>query len=173
MKSASERVQFLNFPAHTAAVLLGKGRLSGDFFPINFMLEFFQLHEAAILWLTGLSVITFIGTLIIVPLLVVRIPADYFANDKRHPTPWALHHPFVRGTLLFSKNLAGYVLILAGILMLLLPGQGLLTILIGVMLLDFPGKFRLQKWLVTRRAVLKSINWLRKRANRTPLNLDF
>jgi len=137
------------------------------------MLEFFQLHEAAILWLTGLSIVTFAGTLIIVPLLVVRIPADYFSNDKPHRSPWSVHHPFVRATLLLSKNLAGYILILAGILMLVLPGQGLLTILIGVMLLDFPGKFRLQKWLVTRRAVSKSINWLRKRANRTPLNLDF
>jgi uncharacterized membrane protein SpoIIM required for sporulation len=136
------------------------------------MLNYFQLHETAILWLTGLSLVTFVGTLIIVPLLVVRIPADYFANDKPHRTPWAVHHPFVRGALLFSKNLAGYVLILAGILMLLLPGQGLLTILIGIMLLDFPGKFRLQKWLLTRRTVLKSVNWLRKRAKRTPLNLE-
>ncbi|MBU4261940.1 MAG: PGPGW domain-containing protein [Proteobacteria bacterium] len=137
------------------------------------MLNFFYLHEEAILWLTALSVVTFIGSLIIVPLLVIRIPSDYFANDKRHQTPWALHHPFVRGTLLFTKNLVGYVCILAGILMLVLPGQGLLTIFIGIMMLDFPGKFRLEKWLVTRRTVLKSINWLRKRAKRTPLNLNF
>ena len=137
------------------------------------MLKFFQLHESAILWLSGLSVVTFIGTLAIIPLLVARIPADYFANDKRRQTPWAAHHPFVRGILLFAKNLAGYVFILAGILMLVLPGQGLLTILIGLILLDFPGKYRLQKWLVTRRTVLKSVNWLRKRARRTPLNLDF
>ena len=141
--------------------------------PVNFMLNFFYLHEEAILWLTALSVVTFIGSLIIIPLLVIRIPADYFSNNKRHQTPWALHHPFVRGTLLFLKNFAGYVFIIAGILMLVLPGQGLLTILIGIMLLDFPGKFQLEKWLVTRRAVLKSINWLRKRAKRTPLYLDF
>lgn len=136
------------------------------------MLEFFQLHEAAILWLTVLSLVTFVGTLIIVPLLVVRIPSDYFSHDKRHRAPWAAHHPFVRGALLCAKNLAGYVFILAGILMLVLPGQGLLTIFIGIMLLDFPGKYLFERWLVTRRPVLKSINWLRKRAKRTPLNLD-
>jgi len=136
------------------------------------MFDFFHLHEVAILWLTGLSIVTFIGTLIIIPLLVIRIPSDYFSHDKRHRSPWAAHHPFVRGALLFTKNLAGYVFVFAGILMLVLPGQGLLTILIGVMLLDFPGKFRFERWLVTRRPVSKSINWLRKRAKRTPLNLD-
>jgi len=136
------------------------------------MLDFFYLHEVAILWLTGLSIVTFIGTLIIIPLLVIRIPSDYFSHDKRHRSPWAAHHPFVRGALLFTKNLAGYVFVFAGILMLVLPGQGLLTIFIGIMLLDFPGKYRFERWLVTRRPVLKSINWLRKRAKRTPLNLD-
>lgn len=136
------------------------------------MHQFFQLHEAAILWLTGLSTVTFIGTLIIVPLLVIRIPSDYFAHATRHRAPWATHHPFVRWALLLTKNLAGYVFVLAGILMLVLPGQGLLTILMGVMLLDFPGKYRFERWLVTRRPVAKSINWLRNRARRTPLNLD-
>lgn len=136
------------------------------------MRDFFQFHETAILWLTGLSLVTFVGTLVIVPLLVARIPSDYFAHAKRHRTPWAAHHPFVRGALLFAKNLAGYVFILAGIVMLVLPGQGLLTIFIGVMLLDFPGKYRFERWLATRRPVAKSVNWLRKRAKRPPLDLD-
>ena len=55
--------------------------------------------------------------------------------------------------------------------MLVLPGQGILTILVGFTLLDFPGKFRLQRWIVTRRGVLESINWVRKKAGREPLAL--
>ncbi|RJX33598.1 MAG: hypothetical protein C4531_05105 [Desulfurivibrio sp.] len=137
------------------------------------MFTFFQHHESAILWLTGLSTLTFIGTLVIVPLLVARIPANYFASHQPRRPPWAVHHPFIRWTMLLAKNLAGYLFILAGILMLVLPGQGLLTILLGVMLLDFPGKYRLEKWLVSRPAILKSINWLRKRAKRPPLELAF
>jgi archaellum biogenesis protein FlaJ (TadC family) len=137
------------------------------------MFDFFQLHETTILWLTGLSLVTFVGSLVIVPLLVVRIPSDYFAHAKRHHTPWATHHPFVRWALLFAKNLAGYVFIIAGIVMLVLPGQGLLTIFIGVMLLDFPGKYRFERWLATRRPVANSVNWLRKRAKRPPLNLEY
>jgi hypothetical protein len=136
------------------------------------MLDYFHIHETAILWLTASSLVTFIGTLIIIPLLVVRIPYDYFSNSNRRRMLWANHHPMLRAVLLVIKNLCGALFILAGIIMLVLPGQGLLTILIGVMLLDFPGKYQLERWLVTRRPVLRSINWLRKRAQHAPLHLD-
>jgi hypothetical protein len=53
--------------------------------------------------------------------------------------------------------------------MLLVPGQGLLTIAVGLMLVDFPGKFRFERWLAVRPPVWRSINWLRKRAGRGPL----
>jgi hypothetical protein len=134
------------------------------------MLEFFRTHETVILGLAVASLVTFIGSLLLVPVLVVRIPADYFTNRKRRRPPWANHHPLLRGLLLVLKNLCGYAFILAGIFMLVLPGQGLLTIFIGIMLLDFPGKFLLERWLVTRRPVLHSINWLRRRAHRAPLD---
>lgn len=62
--------------------------------------------------------------------------------------------------------------LLFGALMLVLPGQGILTILISITLLDFHGKFRLQRWVVSRPGVLDSINWLRKRRGRDPLILD-
>ena len=138
----------------------------------NDMLDFFHMHETTILWLAASSLVTFIASLIIVPLLVIRIPSDYFSQRKRRRPPWANHHPLLRAVLLVSKNLCGYIFILAGILMLLLPGQGLLTIFIGVMLLDFPGKYLLERWLVTRGPVLRSINWLRRRAMRPPLHPD-
>ena len=136
------------------------------------MLDFFHMHETVILWLAVSSLVTFTASLIIVPLLVVRIPADYFSQRKRRRPPWAHHHPLLRGILLVIKNICGYVFILAGILMLVLPGQGLLTIFIGVMLLDFPGKYLLERWLVTRPPVLRSINWLRRRAMHPPLHPD-
>ena len=52
--------------------------------------------------------------------------------------------------------------------MLVTPGQGVLTIVVGMLLFDFPGKFRLERWLVTRPTVWRSINWLRERAGREP-----
>ncbi len=70
-----------------------------------------------------------------------------------------------------GKNLLGYLLIVAGIAMLVLPGQGVLTILLGVILVDLPGKYRFERWIVARPLVLKSINRLRQRAGRDPLVL--
>ena len=63
------------------------------------------------------------------------------------------------------KNLIGYCLILGGILMLVLPGQGLLTILVGLMLSDYPGKFKLEKRIIKTRLILKTINWYRAKSN--------
>jgi hypothetical protein len=73
--------------------------------------------------------------------------------------------------LVIGKSLLGYVFIAAGVLMLVLPGQGMLTILVGIILVDFPGKYRLERWIVTRRPVLRFINRLRRRAGRAPLVL--
>lgn len=41
--------------------------------------------------------------------------------------------------------------------------------MIGMILIDLPGKYALERWLITRRPVRKSVNWLRHRANRAPL----
>ena len=60
----------------------------------------------------------------------------------------------------------------AGMAMLVLPGQGLLTLLMGFLLLDFPGKYRLEKWLFLRRRVREGVNWLRKRAGSEPLRVE-
>lgn len=136
------------------------------------MLEYIQSHETALLWLAIGSAISFVGTLILVPFLVIRIPDDYFSQSRRRHTQWAQHHPFVRGLLLLLKNITGVIFVLAGILMLVLPGQGLLTIVIGIILLDFPGKFKLERWMISHQIILKSINWLRQRSKRKPLIVD-
>ena len=61
------------------------------------------------------------------------------------------------------------ILVIAGLLLLLAPGQGVLTLVAGILLLDFPGKFRLERWLIRRKAVWRSINWLRSKAGREEL----
>ena len=115
---------------------------------------------------------TFVGTLVAVPMLVVRLPSDYFSYRNRRRAPWADRHPAVRLTLLVAKNALGGAFVVCGIAMLVLPGQGILTMLLGVVLLDFPGKYRLQRWVVGHGPVLRSINWLRRRGVREPIALD-
>jgi hypothetical protein len=135
------------------------------------MLEWTQDHQA-ILWTLGAaSFVVFIGSLLVMPALVVRIPADYFAHARRPPSRWADQHPLVRQIMRVGKNVLGCVFVLAGLAMLVLPGQGLLTLLVGFLLLDFPRKYQFEKWLLRRRYVLRPINWLRHRAGRQPLQI--
>ncbi len=135
------------------------------------MFEWIQNHQV-ILWSAAVaSIVVFVLSLLAMPALAVRIPPDYFTHDER-PASWlASRHPLLRLTLRIAKNVLGCVFMLAGIAMLVLPGQGLLTMLIGFLMLDFPGKYRLEKWLVGRRLVLRPINWLRLRAGRGPLRI--
>jgi len=135
------------------------------------MIEWINGHEIILLWMTGGSIITFIATLVAVPWLVIRIPSNYFSHKRRIRKLWADQNPVVRAVLLTVKNLLGYILIVLGIIMLAIPGQGMLTIFIGFIFLDLPGKYRFQRWVVTRPRVLKSINWLRRRARKGPLVL--
>jgi len=82
-----------------------------------------------------------------------------------------MHHPVVKIILLILKNLAGAFFLLLGIALLVLPGQGLLTMLLGIVLIDFPGKYKLQRWFVQHKSILHSVNWLRKKGNRPPIQI--
>jgi archaellum biogenesis protein FlaJ (TadC family) len=128
-------------------------------------------------WVEGLgllavfSVLTFAGSLLVIPLVAARIPADYFCAERRGKTLWRKRRPGLRMILLILKNMLGLVLFLAGVLMLFLPGQGLLTIFLGIMLMDFPGKYRLERYIISRGPVLRGINWFRKRSGVAPLEV--
>jgi hypothetical protein len=132
------------------------------------MIGWLRAHETWMWWLVVISAFTFVVSLLAVPWLLVRIPPRYFMSTN-HGHPWGDQHPVVHVLLLIAKNLLGVIFIVLGVLMLVLPGQGILTILAGLVLIDFPGKHKVLLWTVSRPAVLKSINWLRNRAKREPL----
>lgn len=114
-------------------------------------------------------VVLSLGGLALVGFVLVKLPADYF----RDPSPrhwWVGRHPVIRRIGLILKNLLGGMLVALGVLLSLpgVPGPGILTILIGLMLLDFPGKRRLERWLISRPTILRTINRLRRRCRRPP-----
>lgn len=120
--------------------------------------------------LTVASVIGFVGSLIAIPLILVRLPPDYF--DTRTPRHWMKdHHPMLRLLGLVAKNVVGVVLLLAGLAMLFLPGQGLLTMLIGISLMDFPRKRQLEAKMVGQPTLLGVINSMRHKFDKPPLTL--
>ena len=135
------------------------------------ILDWVRIHETAFWWIGSLSMATFVGTLIIIPILVVRIPANYFKCEKQKSYRSNKRYSFVHILVLVLKNLLGLIFIIAGLAMLVLPGQGFITILIGIMMLNFPGKFALQLRIVQQPTVLRAINWMRTKANRPVLEV--
>ena len=132
-------------------------------------LSWIEAHQGLLLSLAGLSVLVFVGSLISLPFLLARIPEDYFVDPQRHSAQMQSLHPVAYLSLRLLKNLVGWVLVLAGILMLVLPGQGILTMMMGLVLSDFPGKYALERRLASNRRVLNGINWIRRRGGHVPL----
>ena len=134
------------------------------------MLEWLSEQRALLYTLFIVSIVSLVLTAVLLPLIVIRLPSNYFT---RRPGARRVL-PRSKGNIFWHlfKNLVGGVFVLAGIAMLVLPGQGLLTILIGVLMLDFPGKYRLERWFVQRRGIRNSMNRLRARFDRPPLRFE-
>jgi len=128
-----------------------------------------ELHGELFAWVAASSAILFVISILSLPWLVSRIPEDYFLNSEAYSQTHEFSHPVIRILIVTVKNLVGFVLLLAGIVMLVFPGQGLLTILMGLVLLNFPGKRQFERWLIKKHAVFKAMNWLRRRAGHAPL----
>lgn len=119
-----------------------------------------------VLWGTALSLVTLVGALVAVPLVVSRLPADYFSSPRRRPMrrgtgPWLL-------LVDVARNLLGGLLVMIGVVLLFTPGQGLVTILTGLMIMNFPGKYRLEQAIVSRESVFRALNWFRQRHGHPP-----
>ena len=115
------------------------------------------------------SVVILVISALSIGYFIKKIPHDYFLDDKRGISEYKNKNPIFWIITLALKNIIGYCLIMGGILMLVLPGQGLLTILVGLMLSDYPGKFKLEKRIIKTNLVLKTINWYRIKSNIPPL----
>lgn len=126
-------------------------------------------YKNFILWLGSISFLVFIFSLISIKWLVALIPSDYFIEDKRNK--YQSSYPLTWLISIIIKNIIGYILIIGGILMLVLPGQGLFTIIIGLMLSNYPGKYFIERKFIAIPSVLKTINWLRKKSNKPPLKV--
>ncbi len=133
------------------------------------MLDWFKEHETFMLWLSGASAVVFVASMILVPVILVKLPADFFLKEKREKKA---QRKKSSTALKIARNIAGGILILLGLAMLVLPGQGLLVILLGIVLTDFPGKYRIERWIISRKKILSTANWLRQKFNKPPLKVE-
>ena len=118
-------------------------------------------HPAVAFSLGIFSILAVLASVVLVPRFLARLPPDYLQASKPAESPSVL--------LRVLRNLFGVVLILLGIAMLVLPGQGLLTLLVGVLLVDFPGKQQLVRRILSRPKVLSVVNKLRGHRGAAPL----
>jgi archaellum biogenesis protein FlaJ (TadC family) len=120
-------------------------------------------HEGFVLWVTLSSVAMFVASLVAVPWIIARAPQDFFTNDGSSKSGGSI-------ALKILKNVVGLILLLAGVLMLLLPGQGILTLIVGLALMDLPGKHALLVRLAKKPSVFKALNYVRGKAKREPFD---
>jgi hypothetical protein len=133
-------------------------------------MEFLATWQQPLVWGSGLSLLAVFATIIAVPWVVTRLPQDYFAREERVVWRATSNEPFFALVIAVLKNLLGLLLIVLGLIMLVTPGQGILTVLIGLLLMNFPGKYRVERWLVLRPGVLRGLNWLRLRRGHEPFD---
>lgn len=123
-------------------------------------------------WLAAASLLMLLASLVVIRILLVRIPADYFVSRESHMP--GKRHPALETAFVVGKNLLGFFLVVLGLVMTLpgVAGQGVLTILAGISLMNFPGKRRLIRAIVGRPLIESTINGIRRRAGKPPLILD-
>jgi archaellum biogenesis protein FlaJ (TadC family) len=136
---------------------------------INSLILWFSDHPGVLVGLGASSILIFLISILGISWFVAQIPEDYFLSSKRKPSKWQEQKPILRLAVLFGKNIIGVSLIIGGLLMLVLPGQGLLTIVTGLLLINYPGKYKLEQKLVAIPSVFRALNWIRVKANKPPL----
>ncbi len=133
------------------------------------MMDFFAEYGDIVAWIGFVSGLAFVLSLLIIPWVVCRLESHFFLHIHEPVISRDLH-PLVFITLRALRYFFGILLLLAGILMLFLPGQGILTIILGASLLDFPGKPRAVDALLRNPSVQKSLNWIRKKGHKPPFS---
>lgn len=121
----------------------------------------FLLSPATLVGLTAFSVLTCIVSVVCASWALRRLPVDYLLHERaRAPR---------RVLVQLLRNAVGLVVLLLGVAMLVLPGQGILTIIAALSLMDFRGKRRVERRLMLRPPVFAAINRFRSRAGQPSL----
>jgi len=138
---------------------------------LSTVLLWVQTHPLVV---TGMLVVSLLlaGVYAIVIFMAIgRMDADYFMRSEADRDSWRYRYTGLWLVIRVIKNLLGVLLVLLGLAMLVLPGQGILTILIGISLLEFPGKRRLELAIVKQPSIRRAIDRIRERSGTEPLNL--
>ena len=103
--------------------------------------------------------------LVAVPWIVLRLPVD--ALQRPNPlVAYRRRHPVLRALIFVVRNAIGLPLLVLGVIMLVAPGQGILTILLALGIMEFPGKWWLEHKILERKSVYRTLNWIRRKGGK-------
>lgn len=118
------------------------------------MLEWLKQHPGLVVG-GGLSLLLCVAGILLAPRAVARLPEDFFTRKEHKRSVWL--------------NVTGWVLMVAGVAMMILPGPGAVALLAGIVLADFPGKRRFLRWLLSQGKIFKQLNRIRSKRGKPPL----
>ena len=128
-------------------------------------------YQEVFVWIGLISFLTFLFGLLLMPFVIMRLPEDYFLSPQNGDQTSTVLRDSSTLFLVF-KNLMGGVLLCLGVVMLFLPGPGLMVALIGLSLVDITGK----RWVLGRilniSGLRSAINGLRGKRGRPPLKFE-
>lgn len=113
------------------------------------------LEDNAALSIT-ISIVLFVASLLFVVYWLVQVPADYFVSE---------HSTNKSGPELL-RSVLGFILVVMGVLMLVLPGQGVVTMVIGFLMIDTKWSKKYAEKILKKKNVKRTINNLRKKFRR-------
>jgi len=122
-------------------------------------------HTVLLGVLAVLSTVLLLASIVATPWIIARLPQNYLLQRDNS----VRRHPLARLSIDVVRTLSGFALIVFGLLMLVMPGPGLITLLLGLSIARFPGKRRLLRHIASRDSVFNSLNWMRRRHGRPPL----
>ncbi len=127
---------------------------------LDWAIQLFDNYQDYFIWAGIISAVVFVLSLALTPYLLGLIPQKYFLGHAQKSSGGFL--------LRALKNIAGALLVLAGLIMLVTPGQGIVSILLGLFLMQFPGKRKLEIKLIHHDPTFKTLNWLRSKVSKPP-----
>ena len=112
-------------------------------------------------WLAsaGLTLAVYVAAALAIPIVIARLPVDYFVRPHRS-RPMAVR---------VIRIVIGVAITAVGVALLFLPGPGVVTILLGLSVVGGPVARHCVRRLATRPRVLAAINEIRRRRGRPPL----
>ncbi len=134
---------------------------------LDFITQATADYQHYFIWVGVVSFIVFVVSLLLTPFLLGKIPQEYFVHTNQHKVE--INH-LGHLVVVIIRTLIGFVLLVAGIIMLVTPGQGIISILLGLFLMEFPGKRKLELKIINHEPTFKALNWLRSKVNKPPFD---